>query len=348
MNNDPRCASAAGARSRGRRGGEDCTARRRAAAGDPRQGTDDRRSRGGAAGAGPCPARGPPRTRQDGARQGLVAPVVADLQADSIHARSAAHRHHRQPHPPGAGRPQGFRLPPRPGFHEPAARRRDQPRLPENTGGSARGDAGTARHHLRRNAAAPRALFRAGHAESHRARGNVSASRSAAGSLHVQDRRCRRRPRRARRDPGEPRPRRAAFARPAADRRGSSGSFCAGRCRTPAAQRRRLHRAAGGGDSSLQRRGAGGGAHVREIWQLPACRHLDRCRVARARAPPRQAQCRLRRRPPRRRAGNRAPPGARLRGAPRRLGRPARSGNIARRGRGPEVERGLPQTLEAR
>ena len=41
----------------------------------------------------------------------LVAAAVARLPPHPVHARPAADRHHRQPHPPGARRPEGVRLP---------------------------------------------------------------------------------------------------------------------------------------------------------------------------------------------------------------------------------------------
>ena len=78
------------------------------------------------------------------------------------------------------------------------------------------------------------------------------------------------------------------------------------------------------------RRRAGGGPQLRQVWQLAAGRDRDRRRGARAGAVARQTQRRIRRSPPRGRAGDGASAGARLRGAARRLGRPARRGRAAR------------------
>ena len=56
------------------------------------------------------------RPWENGARQGVVAAALARLPPHPVHARSAADRHHRQPYSPGARGAQGVRLHPGPVF----------------------------------------------------------------------------------------------------------------------------------------------------------------------------------------------------------------------------------------
>ena len=141
----------------------------------PRQGPGDRRGRHRPAGARPRAARRPARPRQDRTGQGAVAAPLARRPPHPVHARPAADRHHRQSHPAGARRAAGVRLPRRADLHEPPAGRRDQPRLAQDAVGPARGDAGAARDDVRRDAAAAGAVLRAGDAESDRTRRDVPA-----------------------------------------------------------------------------------------------------------------------------------------------------------------------------
>ena len=78
------------------------------------------------------------------------------------------------------------------------------------------------------------------------------------------------------------------------------------------------------------RRRAGGRPQLRQAWQLAPGRDLHWRRGARAGVAARQTQRRVRRSPPRGRAGDGPSAGARLRGTTRRLGRPARRGRAAR------------------
>ena len=73
-----------------------------------------------------------------------------------------------------------------PGLRELRARRRDQPRAGEGPVRAARGDAGAAGHARGRDARAARAVPRARDAEPDRARGHVSAARSAGRPLHAE------------------------------------------------------------------------------------------------------------------------------------------------------------------
>ncbi len=77
--------------------------------------------------------------------------------------------------------------PPRPGVHQPAARRRDQSRAGEDPVGAARGDAGTAGHDRRPQLRAAAAVPDPGHAEPGRTGRHLSAAGSAARPLPAQD-----------------------------------------------------------------------------------------------------------------------------------------------------------------
>ena len=74
-------------------------------------------------------------------------------------------------------------VPAGPDLHQPAPRRRDQPRPAEDAGGAARGDAGAAGDDRGRDARARRAVHRARDAEPDRVRGHVSAAGGAARPL---------------------------------------------------------------------------------------------------------------------------------------------------------------------
>ena len=76
----------------------------------------------------------------------------------------------------------------RPGLHPPAARRRDQSRARQDAERAARGDAGVPGHARRPDATAAEALHGARHAEPGGDRRHLSAARSAARPLPVQDR----------------------------------------------------------------------------------------------------------------------------------------------------------------
>ena len=82
-----------------------------------------------------------------------------------------------------------LRVPAGPDLHEPAARRRDQPRPAEDAGGAARGDAGAAGHDRGRDAPLDAAVPRARDAEPDRVRGHVPAARGAARPLPAAHRR---------------------------------------------------------------------------------------------------------------------------------------------------------------
>ena len=79
--------------------------------------------------------------------------------------------------------------PARPGLHEPAARRRDQPRARQGAERPARGDAGAAGHHRPRDLPGARAVPRHGDAEPDRVRGHLPAARGAGRPVHDEGRR---------------------------------------------------------------------------------------------------------------------------------------------------------------
>ena len=127
--------------------------------------------------------------------------------AHPVHPRPAARRHHRH----HGVRPEDGRLrvPRRPDLRQHRARRRDQPREPEDPVRAARGDGGGQGHDRRRLAAGRRAVPRARHAEPGRAGRHLPAARGAARPVH--DARVARLPR-PRRD--RPHPRRRGRAPP--------------------------------------------------------------------------------------------------------------------------------------
>ena len=94
-----------------------------------------------------------------------------------------------------------FEFQARPDFLADRAGRRDQPRHAQDPVGHARGDARALGHRGREDPPAQRAVLRDGHPEPDRARGNVSAARSAARPLLAQARRRLFDPRRAEHDP---------------------------------------------------------------------------------------------------------------------------------------------------
>ena len=106
------------------------------------------------------------------------------VSAHPVYARSRPRRPDRHAHlQPKNGRLQHLA---RPGLHQPAAGRRDQSRARQSAERPAGGDAGAAGHHRARDAQSAQPLSRAGDAEPHRIRGDLSAARSAGGSLYAQ------------------------------------------------------------------------------------------------------------------------------------------------------------------
>ena len=111
----------------------------------------------------------------------LARSLATRLLADPVHARPAPlRRHRRQRLQPARER---VRVPARPGLRERPPRRRDQPRLAEDAGGPARGDAGEPGHDRRRDLPARAAVHRARDAEPDRVRGHLSAARGPARPL---------------------------------------------------------------------------------------------------------------------------------------------------------------------
>ena len=133
------------------------------------------------------------------------------------------------------------------------ARRRNQPHAAQDAVGAARGDAGAPRHHPGADLRAGRAVLRVRDAEPDRARGHLSAARSAARSLHVPHRHRapagRRGVRRRARDDGDRRP---AF--PAAgERRGPGRVPAAGAARAGGRRGAALRAAASCGPAGRSR-----------------------------------------------------------------------------------------------
>ena len=129
-------------------------------AGDPRQ--------------RPRPRRGLPGPRQDAHRPAPGPGARPRLPAHPVHARPAAERHHRQlPLRPARG---PVRVPGRARLHQPAARRRDQPRHAQDPGGAARGHAGSAGHDRGPVVPARSAVPRDRHPEPDRAGGHLPAA----------------------------------------------------------------------------------------------------------------------------------------------------------------------------
>ena len=102
--------------------------------------------------------------------------------AHSVHARPRSRRSRRHAHLQPEDR--RIRHLARPGVHQSAARRRDQPRAGQSAERAARSDAGAPGHDRRRDAQGARAVPRDGDAESDRDRRHLSAARSAGRPLH--------------------------------------------------------------------------------------------------------------------------------------------------------------------
>ena len=111
-----------------------------------------------------------------------------EFQADPVHPRPDARRHHRNRHSPGRSgdRPAEVHLPARSAVraHDPGGR--NQPDAAQDPGRPARGDAGTPRDRWRHDLSPAQAVLRARHAKPDRAGGHLSASRGATRPLHVQ------------------------------------------------------------------------------------------------------------------------------------------------------------------
>ena len=196
--------------------------------------------------------------------------------------------------------------------------------------------------------AAAGSVLRAGDAEPDRAGRHLPAAGGAARSLHVQGGHRRRRSRGARGDPGHARPRRAAAARAGADGRASC-TICS-RWSTPCTCREAVanfiarlvaasHPSSADAPEAVR--------DVRQVRQLAARRDLHRRGGARAGAAARQARTSASTRC----AGWRAPAMAHrlvLDYAARLEGWDGRRVVAALLDGVPEIERGLPQTLEAR
>ena len=112
----------------------------------------------------------------------LARTVRGTLQAHPVHARPGAGRPGRHAHlQPEDRRVQHLA---RAGVHQPAARRRDQPRAGQGAERAARSDAGAPGDDRRRDAQGARAVPRDGDAEPDRDRGHLSAARGAGRPLH--------------------------------------------------------------------------------------------------------------------------------------------------------------------
>ena len=156
--------------------------------------------------------RGPPAARrraghrQDDARQGDRRVDLGHVEARPVHARPAAHRHHRRDDLRPARH--DVQLPRRARLHQRADRRRDQPRQPEDPVGAARGDGGASGHVRRHHPPRPAPVLRDRHPEPARLPGHVPAARRAARPVHDAPHARLRRPgdrgRRARRVPPSP------------------------------------------------------------------------------------------------------------------------------------------------
>src|SRR5213594_491542 len=134
----------------------------------------------------PQPHRGRAGRGEDAARADARGRRRRALRARAVHARPDAERHHRDLDPrPARGR---CALPARAAVHRSPARGRDQPRLRQDPGRAARGDAGAGRDG-RRDAASPRPALRGVRdPEPGRAGGHLSAPRGGARPLPLQDR----------------------------------------------------------------------------------------------------------------------------------------------------------------
>ena len=105
------------------------------------------------------------------------------LQPRAVHHRPAALGHPRL----GGARPAQQRIShaPWPDLHQPAARRRDQPRRAQGAERTARGDAGAQGHHRQRDAHAARTVPRHRHAKPDRAERHVRVAGGATRPLHA-------------------------------------------------------------------------------------------------------------------------------------------------------------------
>src|SRR5204862_362346 len=233
----------------------------------------------------------------------------------AVHARPDAERHHRDldPRPPR----RRCALPPRAAVHRPPARGRDQPRLRQDPGRAARGDAG-ARCDGRRDAASPRPALRGVRdPEPGRAGRDLSAPRGGARPLPLQDRD---------RGPelvgGGRRPRPASRGGPSAGRGGARAPHRPARARAGGGARGRRPGRRGG-----VRRGPG-------ARDAPGPALRARCLAARRRDAAARGE------------GQRRPRGARLRAARGRAGDaradapPPRAARPRGRGRGPRPRQG--------
>ena len=132
-----------------------------------------------------------------------------------------------------------FEFRPGPDLHEPAARRRDQPRAAEDPGGAARGDAGAAGDDRGHDAPARAAVPRPRDPEPDRVRGHLSAARGAARPLPAADGVRLPEPRRrvggARRGASSARRTRSSSSRSSTARRCSPCSARSSRCTSPRA-----------------------------------------------------------------------------------------------------------------
>ncbi len=106
------------------------------------------------------------------------------VQADPVHAGPRAGRPRRHAHlQPEDRRVQHLA---RPGLHQPAARRRDQPRAGQGPERAARGDAGAPGHDRARDVQGARPVPRPGHPEPDRDRGHLRAARGPGRPVHAQ------------------------------------------------------------------------------------------------------------------------------------------------------------------
>ena len=166
-------------------------------------------------GGGPPPHRGRPRRGQDVAGQGDGALDRRRLPPDPVHARPPTVRRNRRLGVEPCER--RLRVPSRQRVRQRRARRRDQPRVAEDTVGAARGDGGTTGHGRRAHVPAAPAVHGDRDPEPDRARRHVSAPRGATRPVPHAHPNGLPRPRRRTRHPRGPR-RAARAARTTCDR----------------------------------------------------------------------------------------------------------------------------------
>src|SRR6266849_5947828 len=138
--------------------------------------------------------RRPARRRQDHARAGAREAPRTQFPSHPVHERHAPRRYHRR-----IGiraRKLDLQVPRGADFFAADPRRRGEPRHAPNPVGASRGDGGAPGHDRRRNAQAPRALFRRCDAEPFAPGGHLSAARVAARPVSDADRARISRPRR--------------------------------------------------------------------------------------------------------------------------------------------------------